>query len=343
MKYIRELPSADEIKNQFSITNKQRMMREKRIQEIENVLSGKISKKIICIGPCSADREDAVLEYMLKLAKLQEKFADYFIFVPRIYTSKPRTNGIGYKGLLHRPNTMSKEDDIFAGIIAMRKMHLRIIQETGMFGADELLYTDANAYISDLLAYAAIGARSVENQEHRLVASGLDIPVGMKNPTSGDLLTLVNSIVSAQSPHVTMYRNWEVQTEGNPYVHAILRGYIDWQGKMHPNYHYEDLCDFYDEYQKQNLKNMGVIIDCNHANSRKHYDEQIRIAKEIFELCAKDSSLNRFIKGIMLESYLLDGNQIIGQGIYGKSITDSCLGWDKTEKLLYQLFDMRIE
>lgn len=330
----------EDIQKKFPISENLKKLRQEKIKDIQSVLEGKSSKKIICVGPCSADREDAVLDYMTRLAEIQEKLKERFVFIPRIYTSKPRTNGLGYKGILHRPDAMSGEDDIFAGVIAMRKMHLHVIQKTGMFGADELLYTEANAYIADLLSYVAVGARSVENQEHRLVASGLKIPVGMKNPTSGDLSILLNSIVSAQSSQLTMYRNWEVETEGNDYAHAILRGYVDRQGMLHPNYHYEDLCEFHDLYQKKNLKNMGVVIDCNHANSRKHYDEQIRIAKEIFDICSKNKSLNQFVKGIMIESYLEDGSQIVGQGIYGKSVTDACLGWEKTERLLYDLSEM---
>lgn len=340
MRYIKELPRVEDIQKKFPISENLKKLRQEKIKDIQSVLEGKSSKKIICVGPCSADREDAVLDYMTRLAEIQEKLKERFVFIPRIYTSKPRTNGLGYKGILHRPDAMSGEDDIFAGVIAMRKMHLHVIQKTGMFGADELLYTEANAYIADLLSYVAVGARSVENQEHRLVASGLKIPVGMKNPTSGDLSILLNSIVSAQSSQLTMYRNWEVETEGNDYAHAILRGYVDRQGMLHPNYHYEDLCEFHDLYQKKNLKNMGVVIDCNHANSRKHYDEQIRIAKEIFDICSKNKSLNQFVKGIMIESYLEDGSQIVGQGIYGKSVTDACLGWKKTERLLYDLFEM---
>lgn len=340
MKYIKELPKVEDVQREFPISERQKRLRQEKLNDIQSVLEGKTSRKILCIGPCSADREDAVLDYMVKLAALQEKLQERFVFIPRIYTSKPRSNGLGYKGLLHRPDAMSGEDDIFAGVVAMRKMHLHVIQETGMFGADELLYTEANAYISDLLSYVAVGARSVENQEHRLIASGLKIPVGMKNPTSGDLSILLNSIVSAQSGQLTMYRNWEVETEGNDYAHAILRGYADRQGILHPNYHYEDLCDFYDLYQKKNLKNMGVIIDCSHANSRKHYDEQIRIAKEVFGVCNKSRSLGRFVKGIMIESYLEDGNQLVGQQVYGKSVTDACLGWKKTERLLYDLAEM---
>ena len=340
MKYIKELPKAEDIQRELPLSEKQRELRQEKLRDIQSVLQGKSTRKIICIGPCSADREDAVLEYMTRLAELEEKLKKSFVFIPRIYTSKPRTDGLGYKGLLHRPDAMSGEDDLFAGVIAMRKMHLHVIQATGLFGADELLYTEANAYISDLLCYVAVGARSVENQEHRLIASGLKIPVGMKNPTSGDLSILLNSIVSAQSGQLAMYRNWEVETEGNDFAHAILRGYADRQGMLQPNYHYEDLCDFYDIYQKKNLKNMGVIIDCNHANSRKHYDEQIRIAKEVFHICNKNKTLNRFVKGIMIESYLEDGHQIVGQGIYGKSVTDACLGWKKTERLLYDLAEM---
>jgi 3-deoxy-7-phosphoheptulonate synthase len=340
MKYVRKLPDADEIIQQYPLDNVQKKNRKQRIDEIEKILSGRSDKKIICIGPCSADREDAVVEYVLKLAKIQEELKDKFFLVPRVYTSKPRTNGTGYKGLLHRPAVYSGHDDIFSGVIAMRKMQLHVIQQTGMFCADEMLYPEAMYYILDLLAYVAIGARSVENQQHRLTASGLEIPVGMKNPTSGDLEVLLNSIIGAQYPQSLLYRGWEVQTEGNLYAHAILRGYTDLSGKIHPNYHYEALCDFHDLYQKKNLKNMAVLIDCSHCNSRKHYDEQERIAKEITVLCKENKDLNRFVKGLLIESYLKDGAQMIGENIYGKSITDPCLGWNRTERLLKELADL---
>ena len=341
MKFVRKLPDADEIIQQYPLTEEQKKKRKCRIREIEQVLSGKSDKKIICIGPCSADREDAVVEYVLKLAKLQEKLEDRFLIIPRVYTSKPRTNGKGYKGLLHRPTVYSGHDDIFSGVIAIRKMQLHIIQQTGMYCADEMLYPEAVYYILDLLAYTAIGARSVENQQHRLTASGLNIPVGMKNPTSGDLEILLNSIISAQYPQSLLYRGWEVKTEGNSYTHAILRGYTDLAGKMHPNYHYEALCDFHDLYQKKNLKNMAVLVDCNHCNSRKHYDEQERIAKEMMTICKENKDLDRFVKGLFIESYLKDGSQMIGEDIYGKSITDPCLGWSRTERLLEELSELK--
>lgn len=340
MKFVRKLPDADVIIQQYPLTEVQKKNRKLRIGEIEEILSGKSEKKIICIGPCSADREDAVVEYVLKLARLQEEVKDKFLLIPRVYTSKPRTNGKGYKGLLHRPAVYSGHDDIFSGVVAMRKMQLHVIQQTGMYCADEMLYPEAVFYILDLLAYIAIGARSVENQQHRLTASGLDIPVGMKNPTSGDIEILLNSIISAQYPQSLLYRGWEVQTEGNPYAHAILRGYTDLAGKMHPNYHYEALCDFHDLYQKKNLKNMAVLIDCSHCNSRKHYGEQERIAKELTVLCQENRDLNKFVKGLLIESYLKDGSQMMGEDIYGKSITDPCLGWNRTELLLKKLADL---
>lgn len=337
MKFVRKLPDVDEIIKQYSLSTEQIERRKCCVKELEAILSGKTRKKILFLGPCSADREDAVIEYVSRLAGLADKVKDRFVIIPRIYTSKPRTNGIGYKGLLHRPYTESGSDNLVDGIIATRQMHLHVIQQTGMFCIDEMLYSESIAYILDLLAYVAIGARSVEDQAHRLVASGLDIPVGMKNPVSGDLSVLLNSITAAQYPQSMLFRGYEVHTSGNEYAHAILRGYSDLNGYAHPNYHYEDLCVFYDRYQKANLKNISVIIDCNHANSGKRYDEQIRIAAEIVDSCKRNKTLDRFVKGIMIESYLEDGNQIIGGGVYGKSITDPCLGWNKTERLVYEL------
>lgn len=338
MKFIRKLPNVEKIILKYALTEDQKTFRLERIREIAQILSGKSSRKIMIIGPCSADREDAVIDYVSRLARLQKELQERFVIIPRVYTSKPRTNGKGYKGILHRPHVECEQDDLVEGILSIRKMHLHVIQETGMFCADEMLYPDIMQYTLDLLAYVAVGARSVENQEHRLTASGLEIPIGMKNPTSGDLNVLVNSIVAAQYPQSLIYNGWEVRTEGNPYTHAILRGFTDKCNKMHANYHYEDICEFYDIYQKQNLKNMSVIIDCNHANSGKRYCEQIRIAEEIFDMCRRNASLNRFIKGILIESYIEDGAQMPGEGVYGKSITDSCLGWEKTESLLKRLF-----
>lgn len=340
MKFIQRVPDAEELKQMFPLTKEQRENRQKIISELKAILAGSNKKKMICIGPCSADREDAVLEYMERLVKLQERVVDRFVLVPRIYTSKPRTSGTGYKGLLHRPESVGKTDDLYHGIIATRKMHLHIIQQTGMFGADEMLYPEAHNYISDLLSYTAVGARSVENQQHRMVASGLDMPVGMKNPTGGDMEVMLNAIVAAQNQQALLYHGWECHTEGNPYSHAILRGFVDSAGRNHSNYHYDNLCDLHDAYQKKNLSNISVVIDCNHSNSRKRYDAQIRIAKEIKNMCMQDKDMDGFVKGLMIESYLEDGCQMIGNGIYGKSITDPCLGWDKTERLILDLYQM---
>ncbi len=343
MKFVKKLPDAEELKNEYALSKEENIRRRERISEIKNILSGENPKKILCIGPCSADREDAVLEYMCRLAKVSERVKDVFCIIPRIYTSKPRTAGIGYKGLLHRPDSIHGEDNVFAGIYAMRKIHLHVIKSTGFFCADEMLYPEATYYVEDLLAYIAVGARSVENQQHRLVASGLDIPVGMKNPTGGDTDVMLNAVKAAQSPQSLIYHGWECRTEGNPYAHSILRGYVDISGKAHANYHYDDLTELHDMYVKRNLKNAGVIIDCNHNNSHKRYDEQIRISKEVLSTCQYNRTLDRFIKGMMIESYLLDGSQMIDEGIYGKSITDSCLGWNKTERLIYELAEMQAE
>ncbi len=340
MKYIRKLPAVEDIIFKYALTEAQKQNRKNIIKEIEKILSGKSTKKIICIGPCSADREDAILDYISRLAKLQERMQDKFLFIPRVYTSKPRTTGKGYKGLFHRPISSCNHDDILGGVIAMRKIHLHVIQQTGMFCADEMLYPETLQYLLDLLVYIAIGARSVEDQGHRLVASGVEIPVGMKNPTSGDTNILLNAITAAQYPQTLLFGGWEVETDGNLYAHAILRGYSDLNGNMHPNYHYENLCELYDNYQKQNLKNIAVLIDCNHSNSKKQYTEQERIAKDVFYNCRTNQTLNQFIKGIIVESYLEDGAQMIGEGIYGKSITDACIGWEKTANLLEQLYDM---
>ena len=337
MEFIRPLPDAKEIKSKYALSPKQQMARDKIIKELFNILGGVSSKKFLCIGPCSADREDAVLDYCVRLAELQEKVKKTLLLIPRIYTSKPRTNSCGYKGLLHRVNPGDGYDNLYEGILATRKLHWLIINETGLFGADEMLYPEAHYYIADLLAYTAVGARSVENQQHRLVASGMDMPVGTKNPTSGDTNVMLNAIQAAQAEQYLAYHGWECKTTGNPYAHAILRGYTDRVGNVFPNYHYENLCELHDLYVKKNLKNIGVIIDCNHNNSNKHYDEQIRIGQEIFDLCRMSKDINSFVKGLMIESYLEDGSQIIGNGIYGKSITDPCLGWEKTEGFVLSL------
>lgn len=337
MQFIRKLPDETEIIQKYALTNIQKRKRDEYIKQVKNILTDVDKRKLLLIGPCSADREDAVLEYTLKLARLQEKVKDNFLIIPRIYTSKPRTNGLGYKGLLHRPNSNLDNDNLLEGIIATRKIHLNVIKETGMYAADEMLYPEFTAYTLDLLAYLTVGARSVENQSHRMTASGVDIPVGMKNPLCGDINSLLNSILAAQSQQTMIYRGWEVKTEGNLFTHAILRGAIDNNGEAHPNYHYEELRKVHDKYQSMNLKNMAVIVDCNHANSAKQYLEQIRIAKEVISLCKENSAIGNMIKGIMIESYLEDGAQLIGGNVYGKSITDSCLGWEKTNKLVEDL------
>lgn len=337
MEFIRKLPDSEELRRKFSLSAIEKDNRKSRIKEIQNILSGVDRRKILLIGPCSADNEVAILDYMLQLAEIQNHVKEKFVIVPRVYTSKPRTLGIGYKGLLHSPNPNTEMDNIYDGIMASRRMHLKVIRETGFYCADEMLYPEAIYYFEDLLGYIAVGARSVENQQHRLVSSGLDIPVGMKNPTSGDINVMLNAITASQNPQKLLFHGWECSSQGNKYTHAILRGYTDANGKSYPNYHYENICDLHDLYVMQNLDNMSVIVDCNHSNSRKMYNEQTRISKEIFKLCRNYKSINNFIKGIMVESYLADGCQMIGQGEYGKSITDPCLGIEKTAKLIYNL------
>ena len=341
MKFYRKLPIPMEIKEEFPITEAVKNARETCIGEMKDIFAGKNDKFILVIGPCSADHEDSVLDYIYRLRGVQEKVADKIFIVPRIYTNKPRTTGEGYKGMLHQPDPNSSPD-MLKGIIAIRRMHMRAIAETGLGCADEMLYPENYRYLSDLLAYVAVGARSVENQQHRLTASGLSVPVGMKNPTSGDITVMMNSIKAAQSAHTFCYRGWEVDSLGNPFAHAILRGYVDKRGMAHSNYHYEDLYHLYEAYEKSGLKNPAVVIDTNHANSNKQYLEQIRISKEILQSCRYSSEVKGLVKGLMIESYIEDGCQSISDHEqYGKSITDPCLGWEKTERLIYELADMR--
>ena len=339
MKFYRKLPIPKDIKEQFPVTADIAAAKERAVSEMERIISGKSDKLILVIGPCSADREDAVLDYIYKLRGVQEKVADKILIVPRIYTNKPRTTGDGYKGMLHQPDP-NAAPDLLKGIVAIRKLHMRAVAETGFGCADEMLYPENARYLSDIIAYVAVGARSSENQQHRLVASGLDVPVGMKNPTSGDISIMMNSITAAQHSHVFLYRGWEVESQGNPYAHAILRGYVDKQGKAHPNYHFEDLYNLYETYQASGLKNPAVIVDTNHSNSGKKYAEQPRIAKEILHSCRYSPEVRSIVKGLMIESYLEDGCQkISSEEVYGKSITDPCLGWEKTERLIYDLAD----
>lgn len=341
MNFIGKLPIPQEIKKQYPITPDLEAIKAERDEEIKKVFTGESDKFILVIGPCSADREDSVLDYISRLRTVQEKVKDKILIIPRIYTGKPRTTGDGYKGMLHQPNPDEKPD-LIKGIIAIRELHMRALRETGFTCADEMLYPDNHRYLNDLIGYVAVGARSVENQEHRLTASGLNVPVGMKNPTSGDISVMMNSITAAQHAHAFIYRGWEVQSTGNPLAHAILRGYVDEKGHSFPNYHYEDLLGLADAYAAKNLQNPAVIVDTNHANSGKKYLEQIRIAKDVLHSCRQNADINKLVKGFMIESYIEDGAQKIGEGVYGKSITDPCLGWEKTERLIYDIADLRV-
>ena len=337
--FIRKLPIPKDVKERYPLRREFADKKIQRDREIANIFEGKDDRLILIIGPCSADREDAVLDYIERLAKVQEKVKDKILIIPRIYTNKPRTTGDGYKGMLHQPNPNAAED-MLDGIIAIRRLHTKAIEETGLFCADEMLYTENYRYLSDLLAYVAVGARSVENQQHRLISSGIDVPVGMKNPTGGDISVMLNSITAAQHPHTFIYRGWECVSKGNPLAHAILRGYVNRHGESLPNYHYEDLIHLYSEYRAKNLQNMALIIDTNHANSGKQYLQQERICKEVLYACRHSKEIKSYMKGFMIESYLEDGCQKVGEGVYGKSITDPCLGWDKSERLIYDIAEL---
>lgn len=339
--FIKKLPTPSEIRSSYPISETLENIKKQRDEEIKNVITGKSEKFLVIIGPCSADNEDSVCDYVNRLAAVQEKVADKLILIPRIYTNKPRTTGEGYKGMVHQPDP-EKKPDLLGGLIAMRKMHIRAIEESGLTAADEMLYPENWDYLADILSYVAIGARSVENQQHRLTVSGLDIPAGMKNPTSGDLSVLMNSIVAAQSGHRFIYRDWEVKTSGNELAHAILRGAVNSQGASIPNYHYEDLRRLLDMYNKRDLMYPAAIIDANHANSNKKYEEQIRITKEVMHSRKLSPDICRLVKGVMIESYIEGGCQKVGGGVYGKSITDPCLGWEQSERLIYEIADMNI-
>ena len=341
MVFKRELFNPQEVKEMYPASSEGLEAKRRNDREIRDVLRGASDKLILVIGPCSADREDAVLDYIGRLRPVQDKVKDKIVIIPRIYTNKPRTTGAGYKGMLHQPNPIANPD-ILKGLLSIRRMHVRAINEFGFSCADEMLYPENHHFLSDLISYVAVGARSVEDQQHRLTASGLDIPVGMKNPTSGDLSVMMNSIRAAQGSHIFIYRNWEVESKGNPFTHAILRGFVDNYGKTHPNYHYEDLMMLARMYSEAtSLQNPAVILDCNHANSDKKYLEQIRIAKEVLHSTRHSEEVHRLVKGLMIESYIEDGSQSLGGCVYGKSITDPCLGWEKTERLIYEIADLR--
>ncbi|MBS7398597.1 MAG: 3-deoxy-7-phosphoheptulonate synthase [Ruminiclostridium sp.] len=336
MDLLVHLPDPEEIKKKYPASDKVTAIKQERDKEIADVFTGKSNKFILIIGPCSADKEESVIDYISRLIPIQEQVKDKILIIPRIYTNKPRTTGEGYKGMIHQPDP-TKHEDMLEGLIKVRQLHLHAIEQTGFTCADEMLYPENDRYLSDLLSYVAVGARSVEDQQHRLTASGLDIPVGMKNPTSGTLSVMLNSIKAAQASHTFIYRGWETVTSGNPLAHAILRGAVNKHGQTLPNYHYEDLSLLYELYGNMGLQNMAVIVDTNHSNSGKKYLEQVRIANEILHSRRHSKDLEGFVKGLMIESYIEDGCQSVDDGVYGKSITDPCLGWEKTEKLIYGL------
>ena len=339
MVFKRKLPIPMDIKRDYPVPPAAAEAKKARDREIADVFEGKSDKLLLVIGPCSADSEEPVMEYIHRLRVLQDKVSDKILMIPRIYTNKPRTTGDGYKGMLHQPDPESRPD-MLAGLLSIRHLHIRALSETGFGCADEMLYPENHRLLNDLLSYVAVGARSVENQQHRLTASGLAIPVGMKNPTGGDLSVMMNAIHAAQHAHTFIYRGWEVESAGNPLAHAILRGYVDRRGKSHPNYHYEDLTELAGLYAEGHLANPAVLIDTNHANSGKRYAEQPRIAREVLESRRYNPEISRLVKGLMIESYLEDGAQKIGEGVFGKSITDPCLGWEKTERLVLELADL---
>jgi 3-deoxy-7-phosphoheptulonate synthase len=339
MQFNRKMPEPAEIKELYAIPEAVKAVKAERDKEIIKVFTGESDKFLLIIGPCSADKDEPVMDYVHRLADIQQQVKDKILIIPRIYTNKPRTTGEGYKGMVHQPD-LTKNEDIFQGVIKVRQLHTRAIQETGLTCADEMLYPENYRYISDLLSYVAVGARSVEDQQHRLTASGMDVPAGMKNPTSGDISVMLNSIKAAQAKHTFLYGGWDVTTDGNPYAHAILRGATNKHGQNISNYHYEDLIMLHEAYCEKNLKNMAVIVDTNHSNSSKKYLEQIRISKEVLHSMRHSDDIKNFVKGLMIESYIEDGCQSVDGGVYGKSITDPCLGWEKTEKLILDIAEL---
>ena len=334
--FIKKLPTPEEIREQYPMPEHLAAIKAERDKEIKAVITGESNKFLVIIGPCSADNEDAVCDYVSRLAKVNEEVKDKLILIPRIYTNKPRTTGEGYKGIVHQPDP-EKKPDFLQGLIAMRKMHIHAIEESGLTAADEMLYPENWGYVSDILSYVAIGARSVEDQQHRLTVSGFDIPAGMKNPTSGDFAVMLNSVYAAQHAHSFIYRGWEVKTSGNPLSHTVLRGAVNKHGSSIPNYHYEDLNRLLEMYDKMDLLNPACVIDANHNNSNKQFDQQIRIVKEVMHSRKLNTDIHNLVKGVMIESYIEEGNQKVGGGVYGKSITDPCLGWEASKKLIYDI------
>lgn len=338
--FLRKLPTPKEIKEMYPLTEDLAKIKAENDEEIRKIFTGESDKFILIIGPCSADREDAVIDYMKRLRKIYEEVKDVLFIIPRVYTNKPRTTGAGYKGMLHQPNP-NEAPDMLNGLIAIRRLHMNVLKETGFSTADEMLYSENYRYLSDLLSYVAVGARSVEDQQHRLTASAIEVPVGMKNPTGGDLSVMINAINAAQHGHTFLYRGWEIVSKGNPLSHSILRGYVDEKGNSYPNYHFEDLLEVSNLYGKTDLANPAIIVDCNHSNSSKKYLEQVRIAKEVLHATRHHEEIRKIVKGLMIESYLEDGCQKVEEGVYGKSITDPCLGWEKTEKLILDIAYLR--
>lgn len=339
LEFEKKLPIPAHVKEEFPLSKEDEAIVAKRNLEIANNFKGISKKLLLIIGPCSADNEDSVLDYVTRLAKIQEKVTDNLYIIPRIYTNKPRTTGEGYKGMLHQPDP-TKKPDVYNGLVAIRKLHMRVLKETGFSCADEMLYPENYRYLNDVLAYVAVGARSVEDQQHRLTASGIDVPVGMKNPTSGDISVMMNAITAAQHKHSFIYRGWAVHSQGNPLAHAVLRGYVNKHGQVQPNYHYEDLLNLSENYANYNVSNPAVIIDTNHANSGKKFYEQPRIVKEVLHSCKHNVDIRNLVKGFMIESYLEEGCQTPDGGVYGKSITDPCLGWADTERLIYEIAEL---
>lgn len=334
--FVKKLPTPSEIRETHPVPEHLAKIKEERDREIKDVITGASSKFLVIIGPCSADNEDAVCDYINRLAAVNDKVSDKLILIPRIYTNKPRTTGEGYKGIVHQPDP-EKKPDLLAGLIAMRKMHIRAIEESGLTAADEMLYPENWRYVSDILSYVAIGARSVEDQQHRLTVSGFDVPAGMKNPTSGDFSVMLNSVFASQHPHSFIYRGWEVKTTGNPLAHTVLRGAVNKYGRSLSNYHYEDLSLLMELYNERDIVNPACVIDANHNNSNKQYKQQIRIVKEVLHSRRLNSDICHLVKGVMIESYIQEGCQKVGGGIYGQSITDSCLGWEDSERLIYDI------
>ena len=339
LELVKRVPSAKEIQDELPMSLELQKIKAQRDDEIKKIFTEEDDRFILIIGPCSADNEDSVCDYVNRLAKIGEEVKEKIYIIPRIYTNKPRTTGAGYKGMLHQPDP-EHGSDMLAGLKAIRKMHIRAMSETHLTAADEMLYPENWLYMEDLLSYVAIGARSVEDQQHRLTASGMDVPVGMKNPTSGDLSVMMNSCVAAQSGHTFLYSGWEAKTSGNELAHTILRGALNKHGQSITNYHYEDLQLLLELYNQFDLKNPSCIVDANHNNSGKKWDQQPRIVKEVLHSMHCSTDIKKLVKGVMVESYIEDGAQAIGAGCYGKSITDPCLGWDKTVKLIYDVAEL---